>query len=363
MRKDRSRRLVTLLTGAAAVLTAACVADARADTRPALSDRSRGFFGFAEWDSRFGGNDRDRRPTDAGRPPDRRSAEPRRDEKKGPPAFGPGGFGRFTAPAADQRAGWRPGGDRGRESAPAASRRPAWAAEGGDWRRGVTRGQQRGRVGPAWGARFGDEGRGRGGPAWGGRGGSFGRGGPAFAQRGWSSQRQGTQRCGFASRTARGGRDVGNWRAGFGAQRRGPAFVRRGWSGQRPGMARQGFSSRQGRGGPGVGNWRRGFAPSPRFGRGMMGFRSFGPGGRFGFSAPGRGGRGFDGWRDFRRPQARPVERSRPAAPPERSRPAAPPERKRPAAPPAAPPRATDVDRRIDNLLREIDDLRRQLRR
>jgi len=76
-------------------------------------------------------------------------------------------------------------------------------------------------------------------------------------------------------------------------------------------------------------------------------------------------GHRFD-WRDFRRPQ-----QARPAAPP--ARPAAPPQptprtpdRGRPAAPPAPPaaaPRATDTDRRIDNLLREIEELRRQLRR
>ncbi|MBL8796798.1 MAG: hypothetical protein JNM56_23055 [Planctomycetia bacterium] len=77
----------------------------------------------------------------------------------------------------------------------------------------------------------------------------------------------------------------------------------------------------------------------------------------------------FD-WRDFRRPQSRPAapaQPARPAAPaprtPDRGRPAAPPAPAPRTAPPAAAPRGGDTDRRIDNLMREIEELRRLLRR
>jgi hypothetical protein len=90
----------------------------------------------------------------------------------------------------------------------------------------------------------------------------------------------------------------------------------------------------------------------------MTAGRGFGPGGRFGFQAPRRDDRRprFDGWRDFRPPQP-------PARPQQPERRPAPPAPERRPAPPAAAPRTTDVDRRIENLLREIDDLRRQMRR
>src|SRR5581483_12238966 len=86
--------------GAVLLLTAPVRAEepARGDgsgTQLAQSDRSRGFSGFPDWDSRFGGYDRSRRDStaDDNRRADDRRPPPRRDPDPPGPGFGRGGSG------------------------------------------------------------------------------------------------------------------------------------------------------------------------------------------------------------------------------------------------------------------------------
>src|SRR3954471_22396122 len=121
-----------LSCAAALLLTAALPAaetsgaDAKSGGRVAQPDRSRGFSGFPDWDSRSGGYDRSRRaeadekPRDgdrgSGRSDDRRSSQPdSRSGAGGPGGFGPRGFGpgfgRGWGGPGGPRMGWggRPG--------------------------------------------------------------------------------------------------------------------------------------------------------------------------------------------------------------------------------------------------------------
>ncbi len=345
-----SVRTSAILAGAAALLMT--VPTARADDQLVQGGRSAGFSGFSDWDSR-GGPDRFRRADEnLSRDLDRRPVDPRRDDRGRDDrrfddrGFGPGG--------ASQSFYAGPGGPGGRFAGP--PQHQDFRRDGGrsfmtDWRgqRGPTSWRSGGnfdRRGPAFGrSNFGRGGNsgwmagrgmgGRGFSDW--RGGRQGRGGQM-------AHRFGPGRGGFGQfaggRGQRGGQRAGmnrgGWRGGFAAAGRGG----RGRGGCGRGQASRGRS-----------DWRRGFGQTGRSGRGRPG--GFGPSNRFGFNF-GRGwadrGRGFgDGYRgEPRRPAPAPAGRS---APP--SRPSA----------PAAPARGSDLERRLESLMRDVEDLRRALRR
>jgi hypothetical protein len=368
-------RIGAFLAGAAALLMT--VPTARAEDQLVQGGRSAGFSGFSDWDSRPG-PDRFRRAEDNVKA-DRRAPDFGRDNRGGPSASRPG-FG--GGPGGPGGPGARFGGPPQQDF-----RRDGGRGFAMDWRGG------RGPMDWRAGGNFG-----RGGPAFGrGNDREFGRGGNF----GWASGRGNAGR-GFAARGSSGrgfsARGSDGWR-GRGPQGRGGPMAnryapgrggfgavanRRG--GQRPGMNRGGWRGgvaargRMGRGRGGCGhqtagransNWRRGFGASNRSGRGGRGF-GFGPSNRFGFNnfnrgwadrGPGFGegnrGQGNRGEAYRGQPQRPQPPAARPAAPP--SRQAAP---ARPAAPAAPASRGgSDLERRLESLMRDVEDLRRALRR
>src|SRR5208337_1299721 len=92
---------IGLLSAALQAAEPGAASDRRPGDPPSWGDRSRGFFGFSDWDSRFGGYDRFRRPDAKAPDTDKRApaaAEPRR--PAAPPA---------NPPAADRGRDFRGG--------------------------------------------------------------------------------------------------------------------------------------------------------------------------------------------------------------------------------------------------------------
>src|SRR5690349_6388130 len=100
---------------AALLLTAPLRAEqpARGDSggsRATQGDRSRGFWGFPDWDSRSGSYDRSRRADgDDRKTQDSGGGSARTDDRRGPPG-GPGGFGPGFGRGGFGRGGFGPGG-------------------------------------------------------------------------------------------------------------------------------------------------------------------------------------------------------------------------------------------------------------
>jgi hypothetical protein len=260
------------VAAAAALLTAAALhaaefgpdADGPGRRRAAPTDRSGGFYGYADWDSRSGSHDRGRRQDGAeggrNRPAQNSRAGP------GPGPGGPRGAGAGQAP--DRRA-WPPAGvGGGFFRGPLGGRFAAPAPQGNQGGAGAGPAGRGGRSGPrGGGAAFGGGAGMRGGPA----GGVMGSLGPA-------------------------GPDDRQPRPGFGGAGRPPMGGGTSWRGPGPGAGGGGFRGRLG--GPGgAGN----AAPWRRFmdmaGRRMRNWRvgpaagSFAAGGRAG------GARGGPPWR------------------------------------------------------------------
>jgi hypothetical protein len=294
--------------------------------------RSRGFYGFPDWDSGFGRFGRSRR-RDADL--DKKPAEPergRREESASSPAAaerGPGRGGR-GGPRRWSREGFENSDRRGPQAPPRAGAGPRAPQGKPGVRPSEGRGDRR------WAGRWrAAEGRGR--EAWSRR--RPGRG------HGWANGR-GRHRPGFAGHHRQGRDGFGGWASHRGFSRHG-RFCHRG---------RGGFASRhshRGRGGFGWqahrGNrWRRTVGPQ---GHGWSGHHGLARGhgrGRGGphWGAWGRGGRGREsfgrfgrGWDDRANSRA-----ERPRGPQSSSA-------------------SVDRDRRIERLMREIEELRRELRR
>lgn len=396
----RSLGKVSVGLGSALLLTASLHAapngTAAASTdkeQVAQQDRSRGPFGFPDWDSRFSGYDRSRRPAaDA----DSKQAGPQSpDRKGGPPGAGDGPPGaRGGGPPPWARGGgppWMRGGpplgfdkgkgpdkdkgpDKGKEAAPPKKPAgPADAAKGPPSRPEASKGPPWARWhdfrrdGRGWESRWrGADSRSRGpaGPLWS----RAGRGGPPWLRdRHWGGQRGPMARFAWHSRGRGHGWHHGHHRGWFHQGR--PPWAYRGWAHRsRPPwvyrFSHPGPHSRHARGGP-PGWSRGGWGWGHRFGH-YARMKHHGRGGPPWGWVHGWGDR-WAGWgRSFGPPWARswgsgPQRESTDRRQPPRPDPRREPPPRSPA--PSSDSRSADLEKRLDRLMRELEELRRDIRR
>lgn len=285
-------------------------------------------FGFPGWDSRGGSYDRGRRvedPRDRQPEPARDPRAPRpSDNRQAAPPFMPPWMRAPAAPEPPRRPAAAP------QSPPRPFTAPAPSSEMRAWMDRWRSGSSSSRTPSPFAGRFGASSR--------------------APERGFASRSSGRGRPAMFAGRCGGGRGFVSHRFG-----RGP-------------MQARGFSGRASFGA--FRPWSRGFGGQSN--RGGFGLRGFAPGGRgpafggrgpaFGFGGRGMPSFGFPGMSRQGDWRSRTSPAPRTPAPAPRT-PAAPPRAPEPPRRPTEGARPSDLERRLDRVLQEIEDMRRELRR